>query len=189
MSECEPVGELPWAADCCPCVGKLRTVLPLDVGIRDGARVGDELTAAVSPRPPIPLVQIEPARAEGYTCDATVWALAFVQALISVAPRQVNPNSPIRDVFIAERLFAWRQVRIDYGEKSNEDLLFHYGFVIPGNPEDMLMLYAPLPPESQYVHPLALETLAIRLGAPAATDSPGSTLGPGCRRNSQLVSA
>ena len=25
--------KLPWAADCCPCVEKLRTVLPLTVGI------------------------------------------------------------------------------------------------------------------------------------------------------------
>jgi hypothetical protein len=31
------VVELPFAADCCPCVEKLRTVLPLAVGIRDGA--------------------------------------------------------------------------------------------------------------------------------------------------------
>jgi hypothetical protein len=30
------VVELPFAADCCPCVDKLRTVLPLTVGIRDG---------------------------------------------------------------------------------------------------------------------------------------------------------
>jgi hypothetical protein len=30
------VAELPFAADCCPCVEKLRTVLPLTVGIRDG---------------------------------------------------------------------------------------------------------------------------------------------------------
>ncbi len=29
--------ELPFAADCCPCVEKLRTVLPFTVGIRDGA--------------------------------------------------------------------------------------------------------------------------------------------------------
>jgi hypothetical protein len=29
--------ELPWAADSCPCVEKLRTVLPLTVGIRDSA--------------------------------------------------------------------------------------------------------------------------------------------------------
>jgi hypothetical protein len=31
------VVELPWAADCCPCVEKLRTVLPFTVDIRDGA--------------------------------------------------------------------------------------------------------------------------------------------------------
>jgi hypothetical protein len=37
MSERETVVELPWAADSCPWVGRLRTVLPLTVGIRDGA--------------------------------------------------------------------------------------------------------------------------------------------------------
>ena len=37
MSERETVVELPFAADSCPCVGKLRTVLPLNGGIRDGA--------------------------------------------------------------------------------------------------------------------------------------------------------
>jgi hypothetical protein len=36
MLERETVVELPWAADNCPCVEKLRTVLPLTVGIRDG---------------------------------------------------------------------------------------------------------------------------------------------------------
>jgi hypothetical protein len=36
MSERETVVELPFAAYCCPCVEKLRTVLPLPVGIRDG---------------------------------------------------------------------------------------------------------------------------------------------------------
>jgi len=35
MSERETVVELPFAADSCPWVGKLRTVLPLTVGIRD----------------------------------------------------------------------------------------------------------------------------------------------------------
>jgi hypothetical protein len=30
------VVELPFAAECCPCVEKLRTVLPFTVGIRDG---------------------------------------------------------------------------------------------------------------------------------------------------------
>jgi hypothetical protein len=29
--------ELPFAADCCPCAEKLRTVLPFTVDIRDGA--------------------------------------------------------------------------------------------------------------------------------------------------------
>jgi hypothetical protein len=32
MSERETVVELPFAADCCPCVEKLRTVLPLMLG-------------------------------------------------------------------------------------------------------------------------------------------------------------
>jgi hypothetical protein len=36
MSERETVVELPFAADCCPWVEKLRTVSPLPVGIRDG---------------------------------------------------------------------------------------------------------------------------------------------------------
>ena len=40
MSERETVVELPFAADCCPCVEKLRTVLPLTVGIRDSAAWG-----------------------------------------------------------------------------------------------------------------------------------------------------
>jgi hypothetical protein len=31
------VDELPFAADWCPCVEKLRTVLPFTVGIRDSA--------------------------------------------------------------------------------------------------------------------------------------------------------
>ena len=31
----ETVVKLPWAADCCPWVGKLRTLLPLTVGLGD----------------------------------------------------------------------------------------------------------------------------------------------------------
>jgi hypothetical protein len=37
FSERDTVVELPFAADSCPWVEKLRTVLPLTVGIRDGA--------------------------------------------------------------------------------------------------------------------------------------------------------
>jgi hypothetical protein len=45
------VVELPWAADCCPCVEKLRTVLPFNVGIRDGwvhlvSTLGNVVTSA-----------------------------------------------------------------------------------------------------------------------------------------------
>ncbi len=32
-----------------------------------------------------------------------------------------------------------------YGDKSNEELLFLYGFTLPGNPHDRLMLHVPLP--------------------------------------------
>ena len=37
VSERETVVELPWAADCCPCVVEAATVLPSTVGIRDRA--------------------------------------------------------------------------------------------------------------------------------------------------------
>jgi hypothetical protein len=41
---------LPWAAGCCLCVGKLRTVLPLTVGIRDSAvQLVSTLGSAVIP--------------------------------------------------------------------------------------------------------------------------------------------
>jgi hypothetical protein len=35
--QAETVDEFRWAADSCPCVGKLRTVLPSTVGIRGSA--------------------------------------------------------------------------------------------------------------------------------------------------------
>jgi hypothetical protein len=49
------VVELPFAADCCPCVEKLRTVLPFTVGIRDGAVylvsiLGSAVTSALGMR-------------------------------------------------------------------------------------------------------------------------------------------
>ncbi|KAK3280255.1 hypothetical protein CYMTET_11898 [Cymbomonas tetramitiformis] len=42
------------------------------------------------------------------------------------------------------------EVRIDYGEKGNEELLFLYGFVEEGNPHETLMLHYPLPEESKW---------------------------------------
>jgi hypothetical protein len=48
MAERETVVELPWAADSCPCVGKLRTVVTLTVGVqrRCGAVGVDSSTCA-----------------------------------------------------------------------------------------------------------------------------------------------
>jgi hypothetical protein len=54
--------ELPFAADCCPCVEKLRTVLPLTVGIRDGA---------------VQLVSIQPADG-GCMCSTAMEKLRIV---------------------------------------------------------------------------------------------------------------
>jgi hypothetical protein len=59
-------------------------------GIRE-----DELTSAVSPRPPNPSDRIV-ARSEGYTYAANVCALCLVQG-----PLCPNPNRPIRTRFVA----------------------------------------------------------------------------------------
>jgi len=41
-------------------------------------------------------------------------------------------------------------VAINYGDKSNEELLFLYGFVEENNPHDVLMVPCPLPPPSEW---------------------------------------
>jgi hypothetical protein len=103
---------LPCAADSCPWVGKLRTVLPFtnrDV-IRDSAvqlglthqrgangvgffGVGDRAHAAVTRRPPVSLDTMVP-RARGYAHDVGVWGLSVVQGPVFVAPCP-NPNVTI----------------------------------------------------------------------------------------------
>jgi hypothetical protein len=70
------VVELPWAADCCPCVEKLRTVLPLTARVRERAA-----HAAVSRRPPNPS---NASVAEGYRFAKKVWALCIVQGPFSL---------------------------------------------------------------------------------------------------------
>jgi len=45
---------------------------------------------------------------------------------------------------------AGEEITISYGEKSNEELLFHYGFTVPNNPHDMLMIHCPIPPEHEW---------------------------------------
>jgi hypothetical protein len=64
MAERETVARLPFAADCCPCEEKLRTVLPLTVGIGGlgGAPLGHpgEVAAPASP--------VNPSRAGSQAC-------------------------------------------------------------------------------------------------------------------------
>jgi hypothetical protein len=40
---------------------------------------------------------------------------------------------------------AGEELMISYGDKSNEELLMLYGFAVPGNPHDMIMLHCPVP--------------------------------------------
>jgi hypothetical protein len=64
MSERGTVVKLPFAADCCPCVEKLRTVLPLTVGIRAGAVHLVSTLGSV----------VISARAVGECCQRLLWA-------------------------------------------------------------------------------------------------------------------
>jgi hypothetical protein len=71
---------------------------------REGFRVGEELTGAVTRRPPISLDTMAPC-AGGYTHDVGVWALSIVQGPFSVATCQTL-NATIRKFGIAVRLDA-----------------------------------------------------------------------------------
>ncbi|CAK0754341.1 hypothetical protein CVIRNUC_002290 [Coccomyxa viridis] len=42
------------------------------------------------------------------------------------------------------------ELQITYGDKSNEELLFLYGFALPDNKDDVLMVTCPLPPAEQW---------------------------------------
>lgn len=42
------------------------------------------------------------------------------------------------------------EITINYGNKSNEQLLFLYGFVLEDNPDDNLMVACPLPPHEEW---------------------------------------
>ena len=70
----------------------------------------------------------------------------------------------------------WRQeLTISYGDKSNEELLFLYGFAVPNNPAEVLTLMCPLPPPAEWdallrarLLLLAGRGLSPRLHLPAA---------------------
>eukprot|EP00873_Tetraselmis_striata_P037760 jgi/Tetstr1/458024/TSEL_044533.t1 len=45
---------------------------------------------------------------------------------------------------------AGTEIAISYGDKSNEELLFAYGFTEEGNPHDRLMVHCPVPPQDTW---------------------------------------
>jgi hypothetical protein len=48
------------------------------------------------------------------------------------------------------RIHPGSEVTINYGDKSNEELLYLYGFAKEGNQHDVLMVACPLPPPSEW---------------------------------------
>lgn len=48
------------------------------------------------------------------------------------------------------RMQPGTEITINYGDKSNEELLFLYGFAQEGNPHDVLMVACPLPPPQSW---------------------------------------
>jgi hypothetical protein len=57
-----------------------------------------------------------------------------------------------------------QELTISYGDKGNEELLLLYGFALPANPHDTLMVPCPLPPPDQWKEdtPLRLQLLMVR---------------------------
>lgn len=51
---------------------------------------------------------------------------------------------------VGSKLLPGDEITIDYGDKSNEQLLFLYGFVQEDNPNDTLMIACPLPPREAW---------------------------------------
>jgi len=45
---------------------------------------------------------------------------------------------------------AGEELTISYGEKGNEELLLLYGFALPQNPAETLMLLCPMPPPGDW---------------------------------------
>lgn len=45
---------------------------------------------------------------------------------------------------------AGEELTISYGDKGNEELLLLYGFALPQNPAETLMLLCPVPPVDEW---------------------------------------
>jgi hypothetical protein len=103
------VVELPFAADSCPCVEKLRTVLPFTVGIRDGA-VQLVSTLGSPPRPHEGVAQSTPLAALT-ALSAEPKREAQLRRLGSRAGVGRSPPEPTRNARAAMKQVANRNVR------------------------------------------------------------------------------
>lgn len=69
------------------------------------------------------------------------------------APGAGNGASPGAVSLVVQRKAApaaGQEVTISYGDKSNEELLFLYGFALQDNPADVLTVMCPLPPPDEW---------------------------------------
>lgn len=57
-----------------------------------------------------------------------------------------------------------KELTISYGSKSNEELLLLYGFAIPDNPYDALMMLCPLPPKAQWDNVMFARVELLQVG-------------------------
>jgi hypothetical protein len=102
------VVELPFAADCCPCVEKLRTMLPLTVGIRVGAvQLVSNLGASVAGRRreliahkalfrPTTYCEINPCKTQEYYTDSgfefnTLFYTLYIVGFVRLATVHTSP--------------------------------------------------------------------------------------------------
>lgn len=61
------------------------------------------------------------------------------------------------------RLRPGQEITMDYGRKSNEELLFLYGFVEDSNPNDSLMVACPLPQPSDWDETLQMKIQLLQV--------------------------
>lgn len=84
------------------------------------------------------------------------------------------------------RVKPGEELLISYGDKSNEELLMLYGFAVPGNPHDHVMLHCPLPPASTWdtVMHARMELVRVRAGRKGVQRLSGS-----CMKRGKTLSA
>lgn len=61
------------------------------------------------------------------------------------------------------RIRPGQELTMDYGQKSNEELLFLYGFVEDSNPNDSLMIACPLPQPSDWDESLQMKVQLLQV--------------------------